>query len=239
MRPVRVAALLLVLLALALSSQLALTRTWTASGAAAGPGGTPDFAGNPPANRDCGSCHGSDEAGTVKVLQADLSPIPTTYTPGKTYNWIVEVENLNNTFKRWGYDLTIMWDTNDAAYVDRTAGSLAPGDAYSNLKDGITFSPAGPDPRRQFLTHYGIRKGDTHVDGTYGGQLNRARWPFKWVAPFATGYAVKVYVTGVAADNDSTAPTDPAYKTTYTLTEADVPTAAHPTTWGKIKKSYR
>jgi hypothetical protein len=99
--------------------------------------------------------------------------------------------------------------------------------------------PTSPDPSRHFLTHYGVRKDDPHVDGTYGGQASPARWKIKWVAPLTTGYSVKVFVTGVAATNDSAAANDVPYANVYTLTETGTPTDVHQPSWGRIKTLWR
>ncbi|HEY2956486.1 MAG TPA: choice-of-anchor V domain-containing protein [Candidatus Eisenbacteria bacterium] len=223
--------------ALALSSQLALPRTYTAAG---GPGGTPDFAGNPPYNRDCSSCHNGEKTGVLRVVDADHNPIPTSYVPGQKYSWVVELGDADAAKVRWGYELTIMWDCGNPELANQTAGTLAPGDDYSNLKDGVIGNPPQPDPSRKFLTHYGVRAGDSHVDGTFGGQSQGAHWPFSWTAPEKTDppCGVKIYLVGVSADGDSTARNDNSFAATFPLS-VNNPTAARRSTWGWVKKLWR
>jgi hypothetical protein len=170
---------------------------------------------------------------TLKVLDENNAEVQGGYVPGQKYNWKVELSTSDDLLSRWGYELTIMWDCPTPALQDKTAGTLAPGDAYSNLKPST-------DGNRQFLTHYGVRAGDTHVDGTYGGTYYTVRWPFSWTAPEKQdpSCAVKIYVTGVVANNDSLAAGDQACALTIPLVD-DNPTAAHRSSWGSLKAIYK
>ena len=228
--PVRLAATLLVAVSLALLSQYAWTRTYTAAG---GPGGTPDFAGNPPNNQDCSGCHSVACTSTLKVLDENNAEVQGGYVPGQKYNWKVELSTSDDLLNRWGYELTIMWDCPTPALQNKTAGTLAPNDAYSNVKPST-------DGNRQFLTHYGVRAGDTHVDGTYGGTNYTVRWPFSWTAPEKQDppCGVKIYVTGVVANNDSLRGGDQACAITIPLVDDNV-TAAHRSSWGALKAIYK
>ncbi|MBM2844246.1 MAG: hypothetical protein HW404_2083 [Anaerolineales bacterium] len=228
--PVRWVATLLVTMSLALSSQYAWTRTYTAAG---GPGGTPDFAGNPPDGSDCSGCHRVECTSTLRVLDSSNNPVQGSYVPGQKYNWVVELSTSDDLLNRWGYELTIMWDCATPALQNKTAGTLAPSDAYSNLKPST-------DGNRQFLTHYGVRAGDSHVDGTYGGTNYTVRWPFSWTAPAKTDppCPVKIYATGVVANGDSLGAGDQACVISTPLA-VDNPTESRRSSWGSLKAVYR
>ena len=74
------------------------------TGARAYSGGPPDgYAGDPPEDLNCTSCHSSFPVnsgnGTLTLLDA-----PVSYTPGETYLLTVRLEDPNQ--RRWGFEMT-------------------------------------------------------------------------------------------------------------------------------------
>jgi uncharacterized repeat protein (TIGR01451 family) len=138
----------------------------------------------------CAECHVPADAGTGHIT----INAPQTYVPGQTYPITVTHTNPDLSRIRWGFELTVL-DTSDEA-----AGNL-------QTLDGLTqiLNNAGPGGARQYIEHTAA--------GTFIGQQNTASWTFNWTAPATDIGIVTFYAAGNQANNDGNTSGDYIYKT--------------------------
>ncbi|CAN5135664.1 hypothetical protein BH09BAC1_BH09BAC1_01010 [soil metagenome] len=139
-------------------------------------------------------CHsGSAVAATALELKNGSQPI-STYTPGTSYNLVLNANAYNWANGRNGFEVTALDATNDSA------GVLAVTSANSTIKDS-TFN-------RQYITHYN----PNNLTGSVA-------WVFKWTAPAAGRGTVTIYAAVNMSNGDNTSGGDRIYTQAFTLTE--------------------
>jgi hypothetical protein len=170
--------------------------------------GPPDgHAGNPPLNLTCVACHLSfpltSGDGDLRLLN-----LPETYLPGQSYDLIVEL--LDPGQSRWGFELTVLDDANQAG-----------GDLVVTAPDSSQLSDnAGTTP--DYIKHTST--------GTRPGTAGPRRWPFRWIAPSVP--AVTFYFAGNAANNNRFENGDFIYARTERIA---LTSPVEPSTWGRVK----
>ena len=181
--------------------------------------GPPDsYAGNPPFESNCTSCHFSFEVNSGDGGLAILG-LPTVYTPGATYPLMVQLSDPGQV--RWGFELTVLDDLD----FSLQGGQLQVTDAIGTQ---ISIDPENEvDYLKQ--TFDGIH------DGTNDGPVT---WEFEWVAPGPEKESVTFYVAGNAADGDFSLTNDYIYTQTYTLRPSD-PTPVADSSWGRLKRLFQ
>ncbi|MDQ1612237.1 MAG: hypothetical protein QOG00_2168 [Pyrinomonadaceae bacterium] len=144
----------------------------------------------------CRECHLPQDsgAGSMRIN------VPPTYQPGKTYQVSVVHTNADPTRRRWGFQLTVLDDTN------RKAGAL------SAAGDGLTqaLGNQGPFPSRQYIEHTSL--------GTFDNQTGGATWTFLWTAPSEDVGPVTFYAAGNHANGNGNSDGDEIYFTFATST---------------------
>jgi hypothetical protein len=170
---------------------------WVGS-AGANSGGAPDgYAGNPPNNQTCHSCH-SDFA--INLAPGTfVAPTPGTYTPGVTYTWGVTIVYSGQT--RWGFELTTLLANGNQA------GTLAP-----IVPSEVQLSD-NPGTEPDYLTQTSF--------GSHPGVPMGMGWTYSWTAPAPGSGPVTIYAAGIAADNDGDTGGDYVYTYSVTLTESN------------------
>src|ERR1043166_6928215 len=138
----------------------------------------------------CAECHVPPDAGTGRISIT----APQTYIPGQTYPITVTHTNPDLTRLRWGFELTVLDNS------DEKAGNL-------QNTDGLTqvLNNQGPGGARQYIEHTSV--------GTFIGQQNGASWTFNWTAPPTDIGPVTFYAAGNQANNDGNTSGDFIYKT--------------------------
>lgn len=194
-------------------------------------GPLPGFTGAPSINglsaeSDCTACHQGNQArlnlpgGSVKLLD-----LPESFNPGLTYRMRVRLESdstVQYAGRRWGFEVT--------------AVSLTTGDGvgtWTVRPDSLQIQPAypfDPWPTRSYVTH--------NANGYYQGAASPVEWSFDWTAPPTTVGPVGFFVAGNATNGDNS-PGDFDFVYTSGDTMQDSTTTARPTSWGKLKASYR
>jgi hypothetical protein len=159
------------------------------------------YAGNPPANNNCTSCHGGNPlnapGGTLT-----LSGLPVGgYVPGTTYH--LTVTQARSGLTRWGFESTTIYQSGTSWLK---AGTLVVTDAtHTNLAVG---SGTNPDYIRQTSS------------GTYPSTPGPTSWNFDWTAPATNVGPIGVYAAGMAANNNGGTSGDWVYTTSATVTPA-------------------
>lgn len=181
--------------------------------------GPPDgYAGNPPFDSNCTSCHFSFDVNSGDGGVAILG-LPAEYTPGETYPLTVQLSDPGQV--RWGFELTVLDDLDFA----QQGGQLQVTDVVG------TQISVDPETEADYLkqTFDGIH------DGTPDGPVI---WNFEWVAPGPEKESITFYVAGNAADGDFSLTNDYIYTQVYTLRPAD-PTPVVESTWGRLKNIFQ
>ncbi|MDQ1524586.1 MAG: hypothetical protein QOE47_2510, partial [Pyrinomonadaceae bacterium] len=139
----------------------------------------------------CRECHLPQDsgAGSMRIN------VPPTYQPGKTYQVSVVHTNADPTRRRWGFQLTVLDDTNHKAGALSAAG------------DGLTqaLGNQGPFPSRQYIEHTSL--------GTFDNQTGGATWTFLWTAPSEDVGPVTFYAAGNHANGNGNSDGDEIYFT--------------------------
>ncbi len=161
-------------------------------------GGPPDgYAGNPPNNRTCVSCHSSFGLNSGQG-SLELSDLPEAYEPDGEYEFSVTLADPNAT--RWGFELTAIDSENDRAgnfaVIDRNNTQLS--------------RPGGDRPEYMKQTSAGTRR----------GQQQSATWDVQWTAPAEDIGEVRFYFTGNAANNNGGTNGDRIYSSSYSMEPA-------------------
>ena len=179
-------ALVAAVLGLILSSK---TTTLSVHAFSAGP--PAGYTGAPGEEPDaCAECHVPPDAGTGKISIT----APQTYVPGQTYPITVTHTNSDQTRLRWGFELTVLDNS------DEKAGTLQNADGLTQV-----LNNQGPGGARQYIEHTSV--------GTFVGQQNGASWTFNWTAPATDVGPVTFYTAGNQANNDGNTSGDYIYKT--------------------------
>jgi hypothetical protein len=153
------------------------------------------YAGDPPANRTCHSCHSSFQVNSGSGTLA-VTGLPTGYLPGITYALTVELSQAGPS--RWGFELTALREDNG-----QRAGSLTPDDpARVQLS-----TDAGT--QRDYLKHT--------TAGTFEGQPNGVTWNIHWSSPAENIGPAQIYVAGNAANSSGSPFGDYIYTHVYTV----------------------
>ena len=150
-------------------------------------GPPPGFSGAP-GDQTCTSCHfGVDTGG-----QFTITP-PQNYTPGQTYQIVVQHVNADTSRQKWGFQLTALAGTT-------MAGTFTP------LPGGLTQVVGGVE--RDYIEHT--------TAGTFAGTGGSAQWTFSWTAPPTDVGPVTFYAAGNQANNDGSSGGDRILTTTST-----------------------
>lgn len=164
------------------------------------------YAGDPPANNNCTSCHTSFPVnsgdGTLQLNEL------ATYTPGETYTMIVSL--TDNGQMRWGFQ-AIVKDENAAL-----AGEIT------------VTQPSRTQMQGDYIEHTSA--------GTNAGEPGGNTWEFDWTAPAEGAGTVTFYVAGNAANNNGNWFGDYIYTISLPVEEHSVGVderdpAAGPQTW--------
>jgi len=140
--------------------------------------GPPASVSGAPGEPTCVACHES----TSSQLSNFKISAPQTYTPGQTYQVIVQHTSADQTRLRWGFQLTAL------------AGNDPAG----------TFTLLTPNTT-QIVEGFGGRKYVEHtLEGTSPGQVGGRVWTFNWTAPPTNVGPVTFYAAGNQANNDGT-----------------------------------
>ena len=150
-----------------------------------GPGGGASGA---PGEVTCTDCHNQN----TMTGAFQITP-PANYTPGQTYSIEVRHTTSDSTRARWGFELTALTSTGNAA-----AGTFA-----STSSNTTT------------LTSSGRRYVDQSSSGTFRNQTGGAVWTFNWTAPATNVGAIKFYAAGLQANNNG----GPSGDQTYTAVQ--------------------
>ncbi len=151
-----------------------------------------------PGERDCAECHlgPNSSAGTLNL------GVPRAYVPGQTYDLTVTHATVDQTRKRWGFQLTALDDNG------QKAGTLVvAGDGYTQV-----LNQQEPFPMRQYIEHTAA--------GTFRDQLNGATWTFRWTAPATDVGNVTFYAAGNQANSDGSSAGDNIFFTFVSVTPA-------------------
>src|SRR5689334_2197422 len=107
-----------------------------------------------PGEFTCRECHVPDSgAGTGHISIT----APQTYVPGQTYQITVTHVNADPTRLRWGFELTVLDDS------DSKAGELQNTTSFTRIRDN-----QGPGNNRQYIEH--------NSTGTFINQQGGASW---------------------------------------------------------------
>lgn len=138
----------------------------------------------------CNDCHTSPTQSNGSI---NLN-VPTTYTPGQSYNITVTLSTTDQSKVRWGFEMTAL----DGA--DQKAGTFAPLNSFTR-----TINNQGPFPSRQYI--------EQTTDGSFFGQHSGASWTFQWTAPSGDVGVITFYVAGNQANGDGNSSGDNIYFT--------------------------
>jgi hypothetical protein len=162
------------------------------SGPPASRTGAPAVAGKT-AEPNCSVCHSgaavNDPAGYVRLLD-----VPTSYTPGQTYDLRVQLFYEWNPVPpnplRWGFELQAV-----SAVTGDSLGawdlSLNTGPDSVRIVRGLSTSVWR---NRRYLEHVSV--------STRDGQTGPVEWPVRWVAPDGDSGTVYFFLAGNAANGD-------------------------------------
>jgi Reeler domain len=142
-------------------------------------------------------CHGGQPNTGIGQF---LIIAPTMYEPGKTYEISVKHMNTNKNRRRWGFQLTVLDQTNNKAGELQNSGSLT------------QVLTGGPGGNRQYIEHSFL--------GTFQGQTFQASWTFNWTAPATDVGPVVFYAAGNQANNDGNNTGDQIYTTKTTVSSS-------------------
>lgn len=126
-----------------------------------------------------------------------LITAPSAYEPGKVYEITVKHMTTDKSRRRWGFQLTVLDQTNNKAGDLQSSGSLT------------QVIPGGPGGNRQYIEHGFL--------GTFQGQQFQASWTFNWTAPDTDIGPVIFYSAGNEANNDGSNTGDQIYTTNTTV----------------------
>jgi hypothetical protein len=143
-----------------------------------------------PGELRCNDCHTTPTQSNGSI---NLN-VPTTYTPGQSYNITVTLATTDQSKIRWGFEMTAL----DAS--DQKAGTFASLNSFTQVVNN-----QGPFPSRQYL--------EQTTDGSFFGQHNGAAWTFQWMAPSSDVGAITFYVAGNQANGDGNSSGDNIYFT--------------------------
>jgi hypothetical protein len=143
-----------------------------------------------PGELRCDDCHTTptQSNGSITIN------VPSTYTPGQTYNITVTHATTDQSKVRWGFEMTAL----DGA--DQKAGSFMPLNSFTQV-----INNQGPFPSRQYI--------EQTTDGSFLGQHNGASWTFQWTAPTDVVGVITFYVAGNQANGDGNSSGDNIYFT--------------------------
>jgi uncharacterized repeat protein (TIGR01451 family) len=164
------------------------------------------------ASMSCDECHTDQNTGTGQLF----INAPQTYVPGQIYQITVGHTTNDQTRVRWGFQLTVIDDT------DAKAGNLLSTDAFTQVLDNT-----GPSANRQYIEHTS--------SGTFWNQRpGGASWTFNWTAPSTDVGPVTFYLAGNQA-NGNELPTGDNIYTTFisslpSASTADFSVSASPST---------
>jgi hypothetical protein len=143
-----------------------------------------------PGELRCDDCHTTPTQSNGSITLN----VPSTYTPGQTYNITVTHATTDQSKMRWGFEMTAL----DSA--DQKAGTFAPLNSFTQV-----INNQGPIPSRQYI--------EQTTDGSFFGQHNGASWTFKWTAPADVAGIITFYVAGNQANGDGNSSGDNIYST--------------------------
>lgn len=150
------------------------------------------YAGNPPNNRTCISCHGGFGLNSGQG-SLDLSDLPETYEPEGEYEFSLTLADPNAA--RWGFEFTAINSENDRAgtftVIDRNNTQLS--------------RPGGDNPEYMKQTRAGTRQ----------GQRQASTWDLQWTAPAEDVGEVRFFFTGNAANNNGRTSGDRIYASSF------------------------
>ncbi|MBK8467212.1 MAG: hypothetical protein IPL32_15445 [Chloracidobacterium sp.] len=160
-------------------------------------GGPPVSFTGAPGEITCTDCH-TQNAG-IGLLSITAPP---NYIPGQTYQISVQHSTTDATRLRWGFQMTALDGTNNAA------GSFT-------STDGFTYADFGNS--RFYVAHT--------QTGTFAGTGNGATWTFDWTAPATDVGPVTFYAAGIQANNNNGRLGDQTYTATAASQIAPSPTS--------------
>ena len=128
-----------------------------------------------PGESTCTSCHTQNVGTGTFTITA-----PPNYVPGQTYQMTVQHSTADATRLRWGFQMTALDGTNNAAGTFTST-------------DGFTYTDFGN------LRFY-VAQTQT---GTFAGTGSGASWTFDWTAPATDVGPVTFYAAGNQANNNN------------------------------------
>lgn len=180
--------------------------------------GPPDgYAGNPPYNESCATCHFSYDPNSGDG-SFELLGLPDAYAPGQTYTLQLSLSDPGQI--RWGFELTVL---DDADYLGQGGQLIVTDSENTQISENVEGTE---DYLKQTLdgTHWGTPDGPV-------------AWTFDWTAPGDGVASVTFFYTGNASNGDESFMGDYVYVVTTSIQPA--PTATQATTWGRVKALYR
>lgn len=132
-----------------------------------------------PGELRCDDCHTTPTQSNGSITLN----VPTTYTPGQSYNITVTLSTTDQSKIRWGFEMTAL----DSS--DQKAGTFVPLNSFTKV-----INNEGPFPSRQYI--------EQTSDGSFLGQHNGANWTFQWTAPSSDVGVITFYVAGNQANGD-------------------------------------
>lgn len=144
-----------------------------------------------PSEFNCNECHLVEAAGTGRFTVTG----PSTYTPGRTYQFTVQHTTSDQTRVRWGFQVTALTQEN------LKAGEFTP------INNQTQIATGGPDTRnpRQYI--------EQTAAGNFFNQRGGATWTFNWTAPASDVGPVTFYAAGNQANGDGNTSGDFIYTT--------------------------
>ncbi len=144
----------------------------------------------------CRNCHGGNPL-NASGGSVTIDGLPSTYTPGQTYNFTVKINHGNSDRKRWGFAVKAVTSTNPTV-----AGTFSENNPNALISDGEIGHSNAPT---------------TTSSNTY--TFNNLSWTAP-ANPSSNSDATNIifYVIGNAADGVTGMPGDFIYTTTQTVT---------------------
>lgn len=190
-----------VLVAIIISLTVLLSSVSSAVKKSAGPPSC--YAGEPPTNANCTSCHTGNalNSGTADIT-LDLGGADTLYTPGKTYTFNISVSKSG--MKAGGFQFIALQDNN----LNKSPGIIT-------LTDKNRTQVIDKNNPHGGACAIGDKTWTEHTyDGIFSDANGKSSWSFDWKAPDANAGPITFYLACVESNNDMTDEGDYVYTTT-------------------------
>jgi len=144
-------------------------------------------ASEPPGFANCTQCHLGAKANTG-AGSVRLDGVPAQYVPGQTYTITVTLQDPQAS--RWGFEVVAL---DESGLIG--LGTVTITDPVNTQKSTLFLST--------YVKHT--------LSGTFAGTSGQASWSYDWTAPPAGSGTARFFVSGNAANNDSTPDGDLIY----------------------------